>query len=151
METGNIGKQCWEHVYRIYRLKCTPRHTKASKAKCSTTICSSVLLRRASSKRLALSLKLQFWNVSVSTWSWTRQHKHHAKTDLASQWSFVRKGSVCAWIVNAASLPAATVGVFQILLPEISSAVRVPSWDLKEQSLSLLMKPGNKSKLEAVN
>lgn len=35
-----------------------------------TTICSSVLLRRASSKRLARSLRLRFWNVSVSTWSW---------------------------------------------------------------------------------
>ena len=39
-----------------------------------TTICSSVLLLKASSKRLALSFRLWFWNVRVSTWSWTSAH-----------------------------------------------------------------------------
>lgn len=40
-----------------------------------------MLLRRASSKRFARSLRLRFWNVSVSTWSW-KSNAHKSARDL---------------------------------------------------------------------
>lgn len=84
-----------------------------------TTICSSVLLRSASSNRLARSLRLQFWNVSVSTWSWETKTFIHLPSQKDVQKRLWNKRS-----------PEATAWSSQTPLPEISSAVREPSSDL---------------------
>lgn len=96
-----------------------------------TTICSSVLLRRASSKRLARSLRLRFWNVSVSTWSCDQTDIHLLIVSLITNKCITP--CICKSVKKTKSLPAVTVWSFQTLLPETLSAVHGPSLDLTQE------------------